>query len=341
MRWTPLVAVLSLAFSLALGACDDLGQCKDQDLKGRIPVESGGRVMYLGQAILNVSCATGCHASNAKGAQRVGAPAGLDFDIVPIDATGTQVVQTPDGGTKTVATVDDPSLLSRLRERQRKVFDTRHEIWQQVSDGLMPPSGVGQGFKSASPGVAVRTSGGTCTRGEVYPGLSSKATREALREWLACGAPIVEMSSPQLTAPVGGTIGDQFPVCDGGGGGEATFEAVYAIFQGSCVAGCHQSDNPSFGSLDLSTPEVAYMELLGDGSGGVEPACGTAASPRVTPGNAEQSFLWDKLANARPSCGSAMPVGPPLSPAQLDVIRRWIDGGALPPGASGDANPDN
>ena len=51
---------------------------------------------------------------------------------------------------------------------------------------------------------------------------------------------------------------------------------------------------------------------------------------RVAPGNADSSFLLQKLlGNLTPAEGVRMPlVGRPPTPAQLDMIRRWIAAGA-------------
>jgi len=133
--------------ALALGACDDLGECKDPAL-GRVPVLVGTDVMYAGQAIMVKSCASGvCHAQNAT--NRYGAPAGLNFDITPVSASGT--MDTDAGAVGEVAQAD----LARLRENQRKVFDKRSSIWKQVARDLMPPDGVGEPFRT--------TTNGTCS----------------------------------------------------------------------------------------------------------------------------------------------------------------------------------
>src|SRR5262249_25254355 len=91
MRRTPTVALGTLAFVLlGLSGCDaSLGKCTDK-YQGRDPVSlPSGSVMYEGQAIINASCAGGrCHSSTAHGDARSGAPAGLDFDLLPVQVTG-------------------------------------------------------------------------------------------------------------------------------------------------------------------------------------------------------------------------------------------------------------
>ena len=51
---------------------------------------------------------------------------------------------------------------------------------------------------------------------------------------------------------------------------------------------------------------------------------------RVAPGSPEGSYLMQKLTSSSPKEGERMPLDdPPLTPAQIDIIRRWIAGGAL------------
>jgi hypothetical protein len=53
--------------------------------------------------------------------------------------------------------------------------------------------------------------------------------------------------------------------------------------------------------------------------------------PYVTPNDPSQSFLWDLVSKDDPGCGAErMPQGlPHLSAAQLDIVKRWIEDGAL------------
>ncbi len=52
---------------------------------------------------------------------------------------------------------------------------------------------------------------------------------------------------------------------------------------------------------------------------------------RVAPGDAENSDLVWKVEGRPTIVGSPMPLGGPmLSPAEIDMIRDWIDSGAQP-----------
>jgi hypothetical protein len=48
----------------------------------------------------------------------------------------------------------------------------------------------------------------------------------------------------------------------------------------------------------------------------------------VVPGDANASVLYKKI-DGSGAYGSNMPLGGSLSPAQIEIIRRWIDEGAL------------
>jgi hypothetical protein len=107
-----------------------------------------------------------------------------------------------------------------------------------------------------------------------------------------------------------------------------TFEAIQSvIFAGHTCAQvlCHGAA-PGSGGLDLR-PENAYRSLVG------VPSTYDAARTRVLPGAPDASLLWQKLAARTLKLEgvplSPMPIGdPPLSPAELDAVARWIAAGA-------------
>jgi hypothetical protein len=69
---------------------------------------------------------------------------------------------------------------------------------------------------------------------------------------------------------------------------------------------------------------VAYDQLVGVESTEVPGLL------RVKAGDAELSFLYEKLASATPQgFGSRMPLGgDPLTTQELEAVRLWIEGGA-------------
>lgn len=324
MRTGRVASMIALAASSMLACTEDVGTC-DEPLAGKSTVLVGGVVQYGGQAIMNRACATGCHASSARGAARNGAPAGLDFDIVPISEDEAEGAPVGDGLIGL-----SPAQVVGLRARQRKVFEERNRIWQQVKDGLMPPDGKFAAFRSLS-GIFRTRPEAPCVQGPAYRDLDSKRSRDVLRNWLACGAPIVEaygssVTEPGVFDPIG--AGTQYPACgaigDGGvdGGTGVTLEMVQAqIFEPLC-ASCHPAVN---GEVDLTSADSSYASLVEDDS----IKCEASGAPYVTPGDPASSFLYDIVANDRPGCSSRMPQGGKLTAAQIKLISDWIAGGAL------------
>jgi len=115
--------------------------------------------------------------------------------------------------------------------------------------------------------------------------------------------------------------------------GGSTFTDVLAIIDNAehnCRL-CHglvpsdaSNGNLNFGGL---TNDEMYQRLVGSSSSSTQ--CGGRVY--VVPGNPDGSLLYDKLANARPACGSRMPSGgfAYLSDEELGVVRAWIEAGAL------------
>jgi hypothetical protein len=338
--------------SVLIAGCNDLGTCNDP-LNGRNPVKVGPDIMYAGQAIMNSSCAGGtCHTSTAQGDNRQGAPEGLDFDLALAPAGAAR--PGPDGGVVGVElnNVD----VAGLRSRQRKVFDERELIWQQVDKGLMPPT---DSFKNAVERIVTFMFGPgstpACPAGSPL-GTFDQAGKEELRKWLTCGTPIVETNSSMLpfievsaTSDAGapdkalgavayaGAVGYQIPACGTSGGGDTgvapDFDQVYnnVLLKASyACAGCHNST--PIGGVDLTTSaDIAYRNLLGANGQGADPICATATTVQVKPGDPAGSFFYTKLGGGGTLCGTLMPPppSPQISAADLELVRQWIAGGAM------------
>lgn len=98
------------------------------------------------------------------------------------------------------------------------------------------------------------------------------------------------------------------------------------IFNRFCLSsGCHNAADRA-GSLVLEE-SVAFGNLVG-----VRPDNPVARNQgflRVDPGRPENSFLVMKLEGPGRGQGERMPLGmTPLSPQQIDLVRRWIEAGA-------------
>ncbi len=114
----------------------------------------------------------------------------------------------------------------------------------------------------------------------------------------------------------GGTTGDDMAGVPG-------FVAdIWPIFDARCS--CHKDDNGA-GQLRL-TLEDAYINLL-------EPSEQLPMMMLVQPGSSDKSYLWQKLNDTQKDVGGKgkrMPPGGLLDPADLELIRQWLDTGAAP-----------
>lgn len=99
-----------------------------------------------------------------------------------------------------------------------------------------------------------------------------------------------------------------------------------AFLQSHCGGmACHQTPMPA-ASLDLVSDGVEQRLLD-------VPSVSCAGWTLAVAGSAEQSFLYQKVALAKPQCGLQMPVAMPLSAPEIQCIRDWIVGlaGSDPP----------
>ena len=101
------------------------------------------------------------------------------------------------------------------------------------------------------------------------------------------------------------------------------FEAVDSAGRAACVT-CHTSTgrNPS-GGLNLNH-DVAYDQLVNVA------ARAKAGAIRVIPGDADNSYMVQKLEGRPGIVGERMPRtgGPYLTEGQMTIIKRWIATGA-------------
>ena len=117
------------------------------------------------------------------------------------------------------------------------------------------------------------------------------------------------------------------PTEPGGGGSpppnaNATFTRVQTeIFSPTCAQiGCHDSMYAQE-SLDLSAGK-AYANIVNQRS--IE----SSSLNRVTPGNPDGSYLYQKVAGSAGITGDRMPQGGLLTSAQVLLIHDWIARGA-------------
>lgn len=98
-----------------------------------------------------------------------------------------------------------------------------------------------------------------------------------------------------------------------------------AVFTPSCaLAGCHVGGSGAQMGMDLS--DGASMSY----TVGV-PSLEVPSFSRVAPRNAQDSYIYMKITGDPRILGDPMPAsGPSLSDQSIDLLRSWIDQGALP-----------
>jgi hypothetical protein len=267
----------SAAGALLLASCGpDLGECDRTMLGGS---ETGTLAPHTGQLLLRDSCAAGlCHTESAKGEARKGAPAELDFGVVPASNSEAD--------------------LAVARRGSGVVWNYMDEIWEQVEAGTMPPP------KPAGAGPL------------------APSQKETMRNWLACGAPVIE-------APVMAAV-DADP-----------WTKIYTQLIGNC-AGCHSASAAatSGGGFELgeaSMDAAAICAAYNNVAGVATSASGACSGKRiVTASKPDESVLLAKLTGGANLCGSLMPIPTPtpfaMSHAELvDDLRAWIMSGAPAP----------
>jgi hypothetical protein len=327
-----------LVLTCVFGACrTDLGECDDIAVRQVVFLDTGspadprqGIPMFAGQALVVASCGADrfCHSSNpdTQPALRYGAPAGLSFDVSLACLDREQCNPESPG-------------VERLMRDQQRVFDYSRSILSSVESGWMPPSGIGESLAEEQFGKLIDIGAKlTLEDGEEIPPLGTPEGNEILRNWLACGAPVVESTA----LPTGGRPGDQCSADSSGAVGvcrrrvfvpqapDPTWTSIYenVIFP-LCGVACHGLGTPSFveeSQLDLSNPELAYSSLVGVQAAGY--AC-AGQGILVDPGNSEGSLFIDKL-TPHPLCGDPMPsLGVTLDEEVIAAIAQWIDDGAL------------
>jgi hypothetical protein len=275
------LAGLGSWLALCVVGCDsELGDC-NQPAAQELVYGRSGLVATKGQALMHDSCgnAAFCHSRGASGDARYGAPHGLDFDMLP-----------------------SPGGWDAVREHEA-------DVWSVVEDGEMPPRGVGQKTQGDGDWVFDAERGPGARR---LPKLASEEGKAALRNWLACGAPVVEQTKVPDWA---------LPTSDAGAVSLVDWREIHTtVIAPSCaIGGCH--DQSAAGKLVLLDACDAYDSLRAAGS------CGPV---RLAPGDTS-SLLLDKLESSTPSCGPLRMPPPPLAPLPDEIIaalRQWVMSGA-------------
>jgi hypothetical protein len=116
----------------------------------------------------------------------------------------------------------------------------------------------------------------------------------------------------------GNVCGDFTP----GGATPVTFyeSSIQPIWNAECTA-CHVGGSPPAG-LNLATNSHANLVNVASTE--------VPALKRVLPGDANNSYLYQKVTQNAPAVGSKMPPGGSLSGTDTTNIQNWINSGAAP-----------
>jgi len=324
--WASLGALLG---STVLTACPArVGVDCNLDEARQVAYAADGTPAYEGQALLIASCggASYCH-TQTPGAPRFGAPGDLVFDVLPIDGAA-----------------DEEQAQRALLRATRSAYRHRDGVYASVVTGTMPPVG-------RPPVPDLRAAATAFVRADgmsPLPTVQSEQGREILRNWLACGTPVVERTTqpsvaelcnanedcpvtrecdplvPPATArecrPVGDIVERRATAL------EPTWTSIFVnVIRPSCATvGCHVGAT-SANMLDLSNAEDAYIALTTRDSSAT---CGS--EPYVMPGDPSASAFVDKLQPTLALCAGSSRMPPSgLSADTVAVIEEWVMRGAM------------
>jgi hypothetical protein len=230
---------------------------------------------------------------------RRGAPFGLNFDLGPLSSSST------------------PTNISGLRAGLAEVHDRAGDMWGEISGGTMPPGKAGE-----RPDQEWKTADG---KSAGLPGLGTDTGKATVRNWLACGAPIVSGVTGAVSDASG--LGKLVDPPKGGGTGAKTFDDIYPlVFQG-CSTSCHNPTGIKVG-LDFTSKDATIKSLVDKAPHvGDEAMCSTQTTKLIVAGSCKDSLVYKKL-KPNPPCGSQMPIGQPLPDSSIQALCDWIDAGA-------------
>jgi len=365
-----LACSLLVLITSVTGCKRDLGECNldGQTPDGR-PIEgpaafdiafrlADGLPMYEGQALVQTTCGAGqfCHSPAAVGADRIGVPAGLNFDVALActdetqDPTCAKPIDSCEGGQTDSAYC---TRLESLHDNQNQINHWAEGMIQEMRAGAMPPGEEGQAVRDRRQWVD--------SSGDPLPPIESGEAQEIVRNWLACQAPVIArtelatMQAQELTPCP--SVDDE--ICYFSGPQEPPPEPMWndiywSVMFTQCVV-CHGPDNdnpdqnPSRqGEIipgGLSLDAVAALDLTGDSDTNTanwasesypavvdamaapQGACGGANRTIVIPFDSAGSLMIQKMRDIQ-DCGDEMPLGQILSEVLIQIVEDWIDMGA-------------
>jgi len=366
------VLLLVTAAVVGLGGCKrDLGECNlDGQTADERPIEgpaafdiayrlTDGLPMYEGQALVQSTCGDGsfCHAPAAVGAERIGVPAGLNFDVDLActdelqDPSCAQPIESCDGGQTGTAYCER---LESLHNNQNQVNSFAEGMIQEMRAGAMPPGDAGRRVRNNTPWLRK-------SDGSELPPIESSEAQEIVRNWLACQAPVIART--EIPAFVEDEL-EPCPSIDGEiciyNGPEGDLpdpvwsEIYWSIMFTQCVV-CHgppnsndddNDENPLGGTIPggASPEALAALDLTGldamDTTNWASESWSSvvdalAADPGdcagqgtlVIPLDSPNSIMIQKLRGTQ-TCGTEMPPLSMISESLIEIVEEWIADGA-------------
>lgn len=140
--------------------------------------DRNGLPFFAGQALVLGTCSGGgafCHVSNA--ADRIGAPATLDFGLIPITDPARYDAE-----------------IDVRADVHAMVLAQRNAMWGQIVSGAMPPGVEGEANIVREYGYV--TDPLDPDTDVLLADLDTPEGQEIVRNWLACGAPFIERTFP-------------------------------------------------------------------------------------------------------------------------------------------------
>lgn len=368
---TCLLLVFTMSPVVGVVGCErDLGECNlyDQTSEGA-PIDgpaafdvayraTDGLPMYEGQALVQSTCGDGsfCHAPAAVGADRIGVPAGLNFDVALAcidaseDPTCTQPIQSCDAGQ-----TNSPycTRLTSLQNNQNQVNNFAESMIQEIREGAMPPGAAGQAVSNNTPWIR--------SDGSELPSIESSEGQDIVRNWLACQSPVVARTeappSPNLELQPCPSVDQEICVYSGPGDlPDPTWSDIYwSIMFTRCVL-CHgpanattddpNPDNPLGGTIPGGASPVALAALNLTGTDttnttnwpieswsavvdalAADPGECAGQGTLVVPFDSPNSIMVQKLRGTQ-TCGTEMPPAQMIGESLIQVVEQWVALGA-------------
>lgn len=320
--------MLRSSFALfTLVACGPpaVGDC-DRGAVAELAYDRRGIPSFAGQAQMIRSCGGGayCHAAEvADPLDRFGAPDPPAFDV-----THASLSWDP-----------EPVEIERLGAHQAATFERRHEVLARARRAHASEE-ARLAYRSRLDSTFERVAGDGVTF-TALPEPDTVDGYELLRNWLACGAPVVERVVPRRDgAP--SSVGFTVPACVRRCA-DLTWPSLYEhLFRSTCTTSrCHDTETALFG-LDWESGGAsgAYTRVLDQPAQGAQ--CAPLGLDLLTAGDPDRSLIYAKVSASEPVaiCGNRMPAGGSRLPDQyLCALRVWIECGACPEadgGACGD-----